>query len=384
MHACAFVLSVENAAPMSHHSPPPRTWAEIDPSALVHNVQAIRSHVGAKVSVMAVVKANAYGHGVNLVVPAVAEHVEWLGVANLTEAIEVRELIDDHPILLLGPAAPDERAEIVARGFVPMVSNAEEAAAYSQLSRTARAPIHVKLDTGMGRMGIWHEDAVSTVREIRSLHGVQIAGIASHLPVADEDDDFTRTQLALFHRTVETLREEVGIGRTKVHVCNSAGAIGFPDECGDFVRLGLALYGISPRPEFQAKLRPALVWKTRITLVRDVPAGCSVSYGRTFVTTHKTRIATLAVGYADGYQRHLSNHDAQVVIHGQRCPVLGRVTMDQILVDVSHLEGCVTGDVAELVGESLLASELARRAGTIPWEIFTGIGQRVVRLQKGR
>jgi alanine racemase len=362
----------------------PRTWAELDPAALEHNVAALQSHVGGKTGIIAVVKANAYGHGVSLVVPVLAPKTAMFAVANLAEAIEVRTLAPQHPILLLGPAAPDERAEVETRGFIPMISSMEEAAAFSQLSRTRRTPVHLKIDTGMGRMGIWHEDAVPLVRETRGLHGIEITGIATHLPVADEDEAFTRAQLELFHRVAHTLREEEGLAQAKIHVCNSAGAIAFPQFAGDFVRLGLAIYGSSPIPAFQARLRAALAWKSRVTLVRDVEAGQSISYGRTFITPKPMRIATIAVGYADGYKRHLSNRGAEVIIRDGRCPVLGRITMDQILADVSALDGCEAGDEVILMNDDIPAHDLAAKSGTIAWEIYTGIGRRVERLQKSR
>jgi alanine racemase len=376
-------LNGKALARMTHRNLP-RTWAELDPTALEANVAAFQAHIGSNVGIIAVVKANAYGHGVSLVVPTLAPKVAMFAVANLAEAIEVRALAPQHPILLLSPATTDERAQIEAHGFIPMVSSVEEAAAFSQLSRIRRAPVHLKIDTGMGRMGIWHEDAVAAVREIRALHGVEITGIATHLPVADEDPVFTRSQLELFSRIVQTLRGEEGLAHAKVHACNSAGTIGFPEFAGDFVRLGLGLYGSSPIAAFQPRLRAALTWKARVTLVRDVQAGCGISYGRTFITPRPMRIATIAVGYADGYQRHLSNRGADVIIRSARCAVLGRVTMDQILADVTGLDDCAAGDEVILMSDEIPAHELAAKAGTIAWEIYTGLGRRVERLQKSR
>ena len=369
--------------PTHPHEPVRRTWAEIDPSALIHNLRAIESVGTARPGVIAVVKANAYGHGFEFVVPALAPHCKMFGVANIVEAHAVRALAPDRPVLLLGPALPDERADVIANGFIPMVSGVEEAAAYSALSRLQPAPIHVKLDTGMGRIGVWHADALAVVREIDALQGVAIAGLSSHLPVADDDDTFTIVQLAIFHRRAAELREH-GFPDMPLHIANSAGAIGFPEQAGDLVRVGLALYGCSPRPEFQSKLRPALAWKTRVALVRDVPEGCGISYGRTFITPRAMRIATLPVGYADGYRRHLSNAGAEVLIGGRRCAVIGRVTMDQILADVSTLDTIAVGDEAVLIGrqgsEEIAVAELAKKAGTIPWDIFTGLGPRVARV----
>jgi alanine racemase len=370
--------------PLSH-APVRRTWAEIDPNALIHNLHAIQTAAGPKVGVIAVVKANGYGHGLEWVVRALAPRVEMFAVANVAEAQAVRLLAADRPILLLGPALPEERAAVISDGFIPMVSSVEEAAAYSALARLKPTPIHVKLDTGMGRIGLWHEHALAAMREIGALHGVNITGLASHLPVADEDDVFTNVQLAIFHRRAAELREH-GLPEVPLHVANSAGAMAFPEQAGDLIRVGLALYGSSPRPEYQGKLRAVLTWKTRVTLLREVPEGRGVSYGRTFIAPRPMRLATLPVGYADGYQRHLSNRGAEVLIGGRRCAVLGRVTMDQIVVDVTAVPEVQVGDETVLIGrqgdEEILAAELAAKSGTIAWEIFTGIGPRVVRVAR--
>ncbi len=348
-----------------------------------HNVAAVRAHLGTDVQVMAVVKANAYGHGVGPVVLALSGAVEMFGVANVAEAVELREHDATTPVFILGPALPEERAEIAARRFVPALSNVEEARAYAALAGAEPLPVHLKIDTGMGRIGIWETEAVEVAREILALAELRVTGLASHLPVADEDDAFTRDQLAHFHATVAQLRA-LGIAQPIVHVENSAGIIGFPAQAGDMVRAGLMLYGSAPRVEFQPKLRAVMTWKTRISLLRTAPAGHGVSYGRTFKTTHPTRLATLAVGYADGYQRHLSNRGAHVLIGGSRCPVLGRVTMDQIIADVSAVPEVATGDEVVLLGrqgaEEILAAELAEKSGTIAWEIFTGVSRRVERV----
>lgn len=364
-------------------STPHRTWAELDLDALRHNVAAVRAHLGTGVQIMAVVKANAYGHGVGPVVTALAGRVEMFGVANLREALEVRGQIADAPIFILGPALPEERAEIAAQRFVPAICSVEEARAYAVLADGGPLEVHLKIDTGMGRVGIWECEAVAAAREILALPGLRVTGLASHLPVADEDDAFTREQLARFHRIVAELRA-LGLAPPVVHVENSAGIIGFPAQAEDMVRAGLMLYGSAPRPEFQPRLRAVMTWKTRVTLLRTAPAGHGISYGRTFKTAQPTRVATLAVGYADGYQRHLSGRGAEVLIRGVRCPVLGRVTMDQIVADVTALPAVEIGEEVVLIGrqgsEEILAAELATKAGTIAWEIFTGVGPRVERV----
>ncbi|MEA3211217.1 MAG: alanine racemase [Chthoniobacter sp.] len=360
-----------------------RCWAEIDLAALRHNAGVARERVGPAVKLMAVVKANAYGHGVGPVAKALADRADMFGVANVAEARELRTYLPAAEVFILGPALPEELAEIVAGGFVPSVSTVAEARALSQLCQAAPVPIHLVVDTGMGRIGVWEDEAVAVAREILQIPGLTITGIASHLPVADEDEPFTSAQLARFHHLAGELRA-VGLAAPIVHIENSAGLLGFPAQAGDMVRAGLMLYGSAPLPEWQPRLRPVLTWKARATLVRPFGSGRGVSYGRTFITPKEMRIATLGVGYADGYQRHLTGRGAEVLIGGRRCPVLGRITMDQILVDVTALPAVTAGEEAVLLGrqggEEILAAELAQKAGTIAWEIFTGIGRRVERV----
>ena len=370
---------------MNVDQPARRCWAEIDLGALRHNVAAARGQLAPGVKIMGVVKASAYGHGLGGVARALAGQVETFGVANVAEAEELRNHVPGAPIFVLGPALPDERARIAAARFVPAISTLAEARAYAALAGEEPLPVHLMIDTGMGRTGVLESDAVAVTREILALRGLEVTGLASHLPVADEDDAFTRDELARFHQIVGQLRS-LGVAQPVVHIGNSAGIIAYPAQAGDMVRAGLMLYGSAPIPEFQPKLRAVMTWKTRITLVRDMPAGHGLSYGRTFITQHPMRVATLAVGYADGYQRHLSNRGAEVLIQGRRCPVLGRVTMDQILADVTALPQAVEGDEAVLLGrqgdEEILAAELAEKSGTIPWEIFTGVGRRVERVYR--
>jgi len=360
-----------------------RSWAEIDLGAIRHNLDAIRNRAGHAAKVMAVVKANAYGHGDAAIVAALAGRVEMFGVANLAEARAIAVHARGVPIFLLSATLPAERAAIVREGFVPAISSVEEAAGYAACSEGARVRVHLALDTGMGRAGVWEADAIETARRILALPGIEIAGVCSHLPVADEDDAFTRAQLDRFQSLVEKLRA-IGIGDVPVHVGNSAGIIAFPGS-GTLVRPGLALYGESPRAEFQSGLRRALTWKTRVALIRDFGAGRGVSYGRTFITPKPMQIATLAAGYADGYPRQASGRGASVLIGGKRCAILGRVTMDQIMADVTGL-GAAPGDEAVLLGtqgsETITATELAKLAGTIAWDIFTGIGPRVTRIHR--
>ena len=229
----------------------------------------------------------------------------------------------------------------------------------------------------MGGIGTWKDDVIATALEIARLPGVKITGIASHLPVADEDAAFTRAQLDRFASIARDLRSH-GIDAPLVHVENSAGLLAYPALAGDMVRAGLMLYGSSPLPEWQPRLRPVMTWKTRVSLVREVGTGRGVSYGRTFLTPHPMRIATVAVGYADGYQRHLSGRGAEVLIRGRRCAVLGRVTMDQILADVSALPGIEPGEKSSSrrQGAEEISPPSSQRRQAPSRGKFTGIGRR--------
>ncbi len=355
----------------------------MDCAALRHNLAALRTH-SPNVGIMAVVKANAYGHGLAPVVDALAGRVEIFGVANLAEAREAAHHAGRTPIFLLGAALPSERAQIVSEGFISAVSSIEEAAAFSKLSTGAKVRVHLVVDTGMGRMGVCESDALAVAERVFAMPGIEVAGVCSHLPVADDDDAFTSAQLTRFHALVAAMRERGLPADALIHIENSAGFIAFPERAGALVRAGLTIYGVAPRAEFQSKLRPALTWKTRVLFVRNFIAGRGVSYGRTFTTPTPMRIATLAVGYADGYPRQLSGRGASVLIRGCRCAVLGRVTMDQIMVDATALPDLAPGEEAVLLGrqggEEIPANDLAERACTIAWDIFTGIGTRVMRV----
>jgi alanine racemase len=351
-----------------------RTWAEIDLSAIRHNLSVVRKKIGPRPGILAVVKANAYGHGSVKVAGTIAGMVELFGVASVEEA---RELIDlDRDILLLSPSAPGERREVVARHCIATVSTATEAADF------AGGRVNFKVDTGMGRIGCWEESALEELGAILRLNTVEVHSISTHLPVPDEDAAYTLAQLGRFAELAKKFRALAPAA--KIHALNSAGILGFPDHAQDLVRPGVMLYGSAYPAKFQPLLRPALTWKARVLLVRRVGPNRGVSYGRTFVTAHPMRIASLAVGYADGFPRQASGWDAHVLIGGIRCSVLGRVTMDQILADVTRVPEVAPGDEAVLIGqqgsEEILARELAEKAGTISWDIFTGIGPRVRRL----
>jgi alanine racemase len=355
-----------------------RCWAEIDRDALRQNAKVVRQRIGSA-EMLAVVKANAYGHGLLGVAQTLADDAQLFGVANLEEALALRESLP-HPIVILGPATPEERSIIAQRRFVPTISSLEEAQAFDQLGPVS---INFKIDTGMGRMGVVENEAREVFKRVAKLPNIKIHSLSTHMPVSNEDAKFTRGQLVRFRRIIEQIRTEVP-GSYRAHVLQSAGTLAFNPPTFEIVRAGIMLYGIAPLPEFQKLLKPVMTWKTRIVLIRDMPKGSSISYGRTFITPRKMRIATLSAGYADGYPWHLSNRGAAVLVRGQRCPLIGRVTMDLMMIDVGNIDNVQVGDEVVLMGrdssEEISCVELAERAGTITWEIITRIGSRVRRV----
>jgi len=359
-----------------------RCWAEIDLAALRHNASIARQRIGPGRDLLAVIKANGYGHGLAAVATALTNDVQLFAVANLKEALEARA-VAENPVVILGPALPTEQSSIVEHRFIPSVSSYAEALEFDLLARDSGVAINYTINTGMGRMGAEENVAINELKKIAALARVEIHSVSTHLPSADVDAPYTKTQLTRFEALVRQIRAEVP-GRYKIHASPSAGILGYENGLFDIVRAGLMLYGVSPAAQFQDNLKPALALKSRIVLLRDLPAGSSISYGRTFITDRPTRVATLGIGYADGVSLALSNHDAVVLIGGQRCPVLGRVTMDLTMVDVTSVRDVSLGDEAVLIGhqagEEITAREVAQAAATIPWRIFTGIGSRVARV----
>lgn len=389
---CMFrLLLLADGRPSSSLSPvsqpeillsPPRAWVEIDTNNLRNNLTFAQESSGCEV--MAVVKAGAYGHGLEDISRIFeACGVAFLGVANIGEARRIREAGATAPIYLLGASWAGEREEIVARQIVPCVSSIEEGRAFNQIAKAQGVllPVHLAVDTGMGRGGFLATEIIASFQELERLESLRIEGIASHLSSADEDPAYTELQIEAFEAAVASLGGE---SRFKWrHLSNSGGLLGFPRGCCNLARPGLMLYGISPIPLYQEKLRNVMTLKSRVTLVRTLPAGHSVSYGRSYVTSRPTRVATVGIGYGDGYPRQVSGKGAEVFIAGKRHPVLGRVTMDQIMVGLPDESDIANGDEVEIFGPNISAQEVARWAETIPWEIFTGITPRVQRIYIG-
>ena len=366
-----------------------RAWAEINLDAIAHNAQEIRRITNPHAEVMGVVKADAYGHGVREVANTLLENgVTRLAVSMVDEAIELRQDGIKVPLLVLGYTDPCRADDMINYGITQTVFSHELARALSDraVQRGTKIKVHVKIDTGMGRVGFLPGySAVKDVMEINKLPGLVIEGMFTHFAVADEDgaqDTYTLSQFELFNHIVTEL-SRVGIHIPLKHVANSAAIIRFPQMHLDMVRAGIILYGLHPSTVTDTgkiHLWPAMRFKARVTNVKTLEAGASVSYGRTYQTDEQRQIATVSIGYADGYLRAFSNK-ASVLINNERCPVRGRVCMDQCMVDVSHMKGTVSvGDTVELFGDHLSVNELAALADTINYELVCLIGKRVPRI----
>jgi alanine racemase len=366
------------------------TIARIDLSRLKHNIQGLRSLILPETEFMAIVKANAYGHGAKeIAAGAIAAGASQLGVALPEEGAELREAGIAAPILVLGEIDEEQCTAVLQYGLTQAVPSLPTARCLNQAAKKAgkTAKVHLKLDTGMGRIGFRsRKELQDAADELKDMKNLSIEGAFTHFASADEEDPaFTREQIKKFHLMIRFLQNS-GFPLRTVHASNSAGIFRFPDANYNLVRGGISMYGYFPFPTERKetiRLLPVLQWETRIVHIKTVEAGCSISYGRTYVARDTRTIATLPVGYADGYNRLLSNRGS-VLIHGKRAPVVGRICMDQTMVDITDIPGLVTGDpvilIGEQDGEAITADDLADLCGTISYEILTSISERVPRL----
>jgi alanine racemase len=364
------------------------TWAEIDLDAIEWNVRAYKRHVGEGVKVIAVVKANAYGHGAAQVGKTALEAgAEMLAVHRAIEGVELRKAGIQAPILVMGYTPPDGAQLIVNWRLTPSLMTVEFAQALSaRASATgAKAPVHVKVDTGMSRYGLLPEELVDFLRSIQPLSGIWVEGVFTHFATADwADQSYVLQQLALFQETLSAAGT-AGFTFPLVHAANSAAAMRLRAAHFNAIRPGIAMYGMHPSSEWPPvfEIRPALTLKSKVSRVRWLPSGAAVSYGRTFITQKPTRSALVPVGYGDGYHRILSNK-GYVLIRGRRAPLIGRVCMDQFVVDASDIPDVQQDDEVVLVGrqeaEHIRAEEVAAWADTINYEITTALLPRVARV----
>lgn len=367
-----------------------RCWAEISLSAIGHNIEEVRKRLAPGVRLLAVIKADAYGHGAVRVGKYLEDRVNYFAVATLEEAVELRENGIRLPILILGYTSPSQYEDLVAFDITQTIYSRETAELLDReaANQGKKAGIHIALDTGMTRIGfqVTEEDA-DVIADIGRLPHLKMEGLFTHFACADQKDKtYCSGQLEKFNRMVRMLEErEVEIPLK--HVCNSAGIMEFDDFRYDMVRSGIVTYGMYPSEEVRKErldLIPALEWKSRVIHVKEVGNGLGVSYGATYVTHEgRTRIATVSAGYADGYPRALSSK-GRVLIHGQYAPILGRVCMDQFMVDVSRIPDVRVEDVVTLVGRdgenSISIEEIADPAARFNYEMACGISRRVTRV----
>lgn len=360
------------------------SWVEINTHASVNNVQSFRKIIGEQVVIMAVVKANAYGHGLVRTAKAVEERVEWFGVNNLTEGLELRNAGIQKPILILGYVSLSSLGEAVANNLSLTVYNRETVEALGRISSPSKT--HLKIETGTGRQGIFPEEVGEFLDLIKKFSQIKVEGISSHFADLEEvgEGNYASRQLERFQHACAVASTKLGYTPLR-HIACTAAALVFPQSLLDLLRLGIGMYGLWPsesvrvatakiHPEF--KLEPVLTWKTRIAQLKNLPTGYPVGYGGTIVTKRPTRLAILPVGYYDGYDRGLSNC-GQVLVRGRRAPVVGRVCMNMTMVDVTGVEGVGLEDEVALLGrqgkEEITAGEIAQKLGTINYEVVSRI-----------
>lgn len=361
------------------------TFAAIDTAALRHNFALLRACVGPKVAILAVVKADAYGHGAALVAPQLdAAGADYFGVATVEEGVELRVAGVRKPILVLSGIGRRDLEAVRAHRLSVAIPHREMVRALAEAGQGARLPIHIKIDTGMGRIGVLPAEVPALLSDIRAAGVFEVEGVFSHLASAESlERDYSDRQLAVFRETIAVL----DAARTRprwVHLAKSAAILTRPDTHFSMVRPGIALYGISPFDgDATAGLRPVMRLVTQVWQLKAVPAEFPISYGQTFVTRRPSLIATVPIGYADGYSRALSNR-ACVLVRGQRAPVVGSVCMDLTMIDVTDIGGVRLGDEVVLWGAqhgaSIGVSEVAAWQGTIPYEVLSGVGKRVPRV----
>ena len=366
-----------------------RTWAEVDLDALAHNYERIRRHVGEKTKLLGVIKADAYGHGA---VP-VAKELEALGasylaVSNIDECEEVRRGGVTLPVLMLGFTPADQAERILELDMTQAVQSLDIAKAFSAAAVKCgkKMKVHIKLDTGMGRLGFLcdeehFDESLQDILAVLELPGLDVEGVFTHFCVADEEGEenvaFTRTQHERFLRMIDAAEARSGFHFRLRHCCNAGGIVSYPEWADDMVRCGIILYGSGSLAE-KMGMEPVMSLKTRVATVRDLAPGTSVSYGRTYFTERESRIAVLPIGYADGLHRTLSDRMEVLTPYG-RAKQVGRICMDMCMIDVTDLPEVKSGDEVEIFGKNVLCAEDAGKCGTIPYELLCAVGKRVPR-----
>jgi alanine racemase len=360
------------------------TWAEVNLNNLAYNFRQIKKILSSKTKIMVCVKADAYGHGIVAIAKKLSSlGVDYLGVASIDEGIKLREANIRLPILILGPVLEKDIKPLFAYDLIPTVCTLKIAFALNKIARSMGKVmrIHIKVDTGMGRLGVLCKDALGFIGDVLDFKFIKIDGVFTHLACADVNKNYTLRQINTFKYLISQLRRK-GINIPLFHAANSMGTIKYKESHFDMVRPGLAIYGLYPKEGLDIKLKAVLSLKTKVAYLKRVPSGFGISYACTYITKRNTTIVTLPIGYGDGYPRILSNK-AEVLIKGRRFKISGRVCMDQIMVDTQDVKVNL-GDEVVLIGAQkkniITAEELAALSGTIPYEIVCGIGSRVPRI----
>lgn len=354
-----------------------RVWLEIDLDAVTHNVKTIRRIAGKNSEIMAVVKANAYGHdAIEISRVALESGVTRLGVGALEEGIILRQAGIKAPILLLGLAPEDQVDSLLFYDLVPTICDLQTVKALSQAAGKYKkiARVHIKIDTGMRRLGIKSEEALDFIKRVKKMNNIEVEGLYTHFAAAEEDKSYTELQFAQYKRVVDELEKE-GIHIPLKHMANSAAILDLPYTHLDMVRPGITIYGLFPLTHTKRtiKLKPVAKFKTKIIFIKKVGGNESIGYGRAYTTTKETTVATLPVGYADGYPRLLSRR-GEVLVRGFRVPIIGRICMDLCMIDVTDIPEVQVGDEVVLwgkqEGEKISVEEVAEKTGTINYEII--------------
>ena len=365
-----------------------RCYADIDLRAIGHNIDQVKGKIPEGVKVMAVIKADAYGHGAVQVGKYLENQVDYFGVATIEEAVELRKSGLQLPILILGYTLKEQYKNVVSYGITQTIYSYQAACALNEEAQKQqkKAVVHIALDTGMTRIGFQtEEESIGEIQKIKELPWLEVEGIFSHFSCADEKDKtYANMQMEKYDSFLDRL-EEAGVEIPIKHLCNSAGIMEFDHHRYQMVRSGIITYGLYPSEEVDKTaldLQPALTWKSHVAHVKTVKAGLGVSYGATFITRENMKIATVLVGYADGYPRSLSNK-GRMLIHGKSVPIIGRVCMDQVMIDVTDVENVQVEDEVTLVGrdgdEVIPVEELAAMSYSLNYEFECDINKRVIR-----
>ncbi|HLE86048.1 MAG TPA: alanine racemase [Candidatus Brocadiaceae bacterium] len=382
-------MEIQNISGKAMHRP---TWVEIDLNALRHNLLAVKKRVGPQIKILGIVKADAYGHGDYEVSRVLLNNsAEMLGIAILEEGIQLRDKGIKAPLLLLGGIFEEQIDSIIHYDLIPTVYDLKLAEVLSKKATyfNKNLKVHVYVDTGMGSIGIKYDNAVEFVKFVKNLKNLRIEGIYTHCSSSDEkDSSFTNLQIKRFRDVLDAL-DTSKVSIPLRHMANSGAVLGYPESYFNMVRPGLSLYGLYPSEDVSRDIgiKPVMSFKTRIIHIKDMNVGDVVGYGRTYRIDKPTRVATLPLGYDDGYNRLLSNQ-GKVIIRGKKASIIGRVCMDQCFVDVTNIKDVSVGDEAVLYGsqgqETVSIESIAKQLNTIPYEVTCSISKRVPRIHINR